>query len=154
MSWFKMETSALQKVLEDMVLTVLAARGVELVELVVSGGQRRKLVRLYVDRPEGITIGECAEISRAIADVLDARNPISGTYLLEVSSPGLTRVLASDRDFERAVGKSVKLVVDGQGTLIGVLQGVQTGHLDVVVDGQLRLVERVRIQKANLHIDF
>ena len=154
MSWFKMETSALQKVLEGLVLTVLTARGVDLVEMVVSGGQRRKLVRLYVDRPEGITIGECADISRAIADVFDAHDPISGTYLLEVSSPGLTRALTSDRDFERAIGKSVKLVVDGQGTQIGVLQGVRAGHLDVVVDGQLRSFERTRIQKANLHIDF
>lgn len=149
-----METVALQKALEKLFQPLLESRGVELVELVITGGQRRKLVRIYVDRSNGITIGECAELSRNLADVLDTHDPIDGTYVLEVSSPGLTRPLKNDRDFERALGKSVKLVVDGQGTQIGVLQSISAQHLDVLVDGESKSIERIRIQKANLHFDF
>jgi ribosome maturation factor RimP len=149
-----MDSTALQKMLENLFFPVLEMRGIELVELVVSGGQRRKLIRIYVDRPNGITIGECAELSRLLADVLDTHDPIENMYVLEVSSPGLTRPLKNDRDFQRALGKLVKLVVDRQGTIIGILQTVTPSHLEVLVDGESVAIEHVRVQKANLHFDF
>ena len=149
-----MDPATLQKMLENLFFPVLEMRGIELVELVVSGGQRRKLVRIYVDRPNGITIGECAELSRLLADVLDTHDPVEGTYVLEVSSPGLTRPLKNDRDFQRALGKPVKLVVDKQGTIVGILQTVTQSHLGVLVEGESVAIEQTRVQKANLYFDF
>ncbi len=140
--------------LTHLILPLLNRRDVELVELAVSGGHRRKTVRIFVDRPDGITVGECAALSRDIADILDTRDPIDGTYLLEVSSPGLTRPLKTDRDFERVVGKSLRLVVDGLGVAVGTLLQVKADHLDVELQGERTIIERAKIQKATMHFEL
>ncbi len=137
--------------LTDMILPLLKRRDVELVELAVSGNYRRQIVRIFVDRPDGITVDECAALSRDIADMLDTRDPIDGTYLLEVSSPGLTRPLKTDRDFERVVGKALRLVVDGLGVVVGTLLQVKADHLDVELQGERTTIERAKIQKATVH---
>jgi ribosome maturation factor RimP len=147
------EITALNSKLEDQITPVLEARHFELVELRVSGG-RRKLIRLYVDGPEGITIDQCAEVSREIGDVLDAHDLIAGTYILEVSSPGLTRPLKTDRDFERVIGKDLQLDVTGLGECVGKLQSVSPDHLMVEIDGELVSVDREHIHKANLHFEI
>jgi ribosome maturation factor RimP len=148
------EITALNSKLEGLILPVLEARQLELVELRISGGQRRKLIRLYVDGPNGITIDECATVSREIGDVFDAYDLIVGTYVLEVSSPGLTRPLKTDRDFERVIGKSLQLDVTGLGECVGTLQSVSADHLMVEIEGELVSVDREHIHKANLHFEI
>lgn len=143
-----------KETLIDLVVPILQRRGVELVELALSGGGRRQLVRVFVDRTDGITVDECAAISREIADVFDTRDPIAGTYVLEVSSPGLTRPLKTDRDFERVVGKALRLVVDGLGVAVGTLLQVDPDHLDVALSDKRALIERAKIQKATLHFEL
>ena len=140
--------------LTHLILPLLNCRDVELVELSVSGGHRRKIVRIFVDRPDGITVDECAALSRDIADILDTRDPIDGTYLLEVSSPGLTRLLKTDRDLERVVGKSLRLVVDGLGVAVGTLLQVKADHLHVELQGERTIIERAKIQKATVHFEL
>ena len=140
--------------LTHLILPLLNRRDVELVEMAISGGHRRKIVRIFVDRPDGITVDECAALSRDIADILDTRDPIDGTYLLEVSSPGLTRPLKTDRDFERVVGKSLRLVVDGLGVAVGTLLQVKADHLDVELHGERTIIERAKIQKATVHFEL
>ena len=137
--------------LTHLILPLLKRRDVELVELAVSGNYRRQIVRIFVDRPDGITVDECAVLSRDIADMLDTRDPIDGTYLLEVSSPGLTRPLKTDRDFDRVVGKALRLVVDGLGVVVGTLLQVKADHLDVELQGERTIIEREKIQKATVH---
>lgn len=140
--------------LTHLILPLLKRRDVELVELAVSGSYRRQIVRIFVDRPDGITVGECAALSRDIADMLDTRDPIDGTYLLEVSSPGLTRPLKTGRDFERVVGKVLRLVVDGQGVVVGTLLQVKADRLDVELQGERTIIEREKIQKATVHFEL
>lgn len=137
-----------------MITPVLEDRNLELVELHVSGGERRKFVRLYVDGPEGITIDECAKVSREIGDVFDTYDPIAGAYVLEVSSPGLTRQLKTDRDFERVIGKDLQLDVSGLGERVGTLKAVQADHLMVEIDGEQVSIDRQHIHKANLHFEI
>lgn len=148
------ETTALHTNLEDLLEPVLTARNLELVELHLSGGQRRRFVRLYVDRPNGITIGECAEVSREVGDVFDTYDPIAGAYVLEVSSPGLTRQLKTDRDFERVIGKDLQLDVTGRGECVGKLNGVYTDHLMVEIEGEMVSIDREQIHKVNLHFEI
>ena len=140
--------------LTDMILPLLKRRDVELVELAVSGSHRRQIVRIFVDRPDGISVDECAALSRDIADILDTRDPIDGRYLLEVSSPGLTRPLKTDRDFERVVGKALRLVADGLGVVVGTLLQVKSDHLDVELHGERTTIERAKIQKATVHFEL
>ena len=140
--------------LTDMILPLLKRRDVELVELAVSGSHRRQIVRIFVDRPDGISVDECASLSRDIADILDTRDPIDGRYLLEVSSPGLTRPLKTDRDFERVVGKALRLVADGLGVVVGTLLEVKSDHIDVELHGERTTIERAKIQKATVHFEL
>ena len=139
---------------EQLIEPVLEAQGIELVELALSGNDRRRMLRLFVDRPEGISIGECAGLSRSLADVLDTHDPIQGSYTLEVSSPGLTRALETPRDFERALGKLVKIVCRDGSLLVGTLTEAVGSGLIVGVEGDTTSLSLDDVAKANLHFEF
>lgn len=145
---------SIEATLEQLLQPALEEKGVELVELSISGNARRYILRLFVDRPEGISIGECAQLSRDLADVLDTHDPIEASYTLEVSSPGLTRPLKTKRDFERALGKVIRLVArsghDHQGTLKAVDDSVVT--LDI--EGEPLSIALDEVAKANLHFEI
>lgn len=94
---------------EALVIDTLTAMGLDLVdvEYVREGGAR--FLRFYVDKRGGVSIDDCAEASRAIDPLLDAGLAISDSYYLEVSSPGLTRPLKKDADFQRHLGEQVEV---------------------------------------------
>jgi ribosome maturation factor RimP len=106
--------SSSQKLLEERVRSlaepVLARYGAELVELQVRRG-RTQLVRIVADREDGIDLETCARVSEEVSRLLDAEDPISGRYTLEVTSPGLARPLRSERDFRRNLGRRVRIVL-------------------------------------------
>lgn len=98
---------------------VLSGHEAELVDLQVSRGPSN-LVRLVVDRRQGIDLDTCATISNQLSRMLDADDPISGRYTLEVTSPGADRPLKSQRDFDRNVGRPLRVqtdVTEFEGTL-------------------------------------
>ena len=149
-----MDDPALRESIEKLVTPYLKLQGAELVELQLSGSPRRQTLRIDVDRMNGLTVDECARLSRGIADVLDTHDPIGGRYVLEVSSPGLDRPLKSDRDYERAVGRTVKVILDGGRVLIGQLTRFAGPELVLAVDGEPRVVPAHEIRRANLHFEF
>ena len=99
------QRSALQALIEP----VLAEEAMELVELSCRPQGRQLYIRLLVDRVGGVTIHHCARVNRLIGGALETANVIEESYTLEVSSPGLDRPLTNKRDFERAVGESVRV---------------------------------------------
>lgn len=85
---------------------------IEPVEVVWTGSGKHRLLRIFIDKPGGVTHGDCEEISRYVGTVLDAEDAMPGaSYTLEVSSPGLERKLSKPRDFERYTGQRVKVVL-------------------------------------------
>ena len=88
-----------------------AAAGIEIVEVELKGSGRSHLLRIYIDRPEGVTHTDCELVSREVSAALDADDPIPGTYELEVSSPGVERKLGKLKDWQRFTGKKVKVVL-------------------------------------------
>lgn len=88
-----------------------APAGIEIVEVELKGSGRSHLLRIYIDKPEGVTHADCEFISREVGAVLDVEDPIPGTYNLEVSSPGLERKLGKWQDWLRFAGKKVKVVL-------------------------------------------
>jgi ribosome maturation factor RimP len=88
-----------------------APAGIEIVEVELKGSGRSHLLRIYIDRPEGVTHADCELVSRAVGDALDLEDPIPGTYELEVSSPGVERKLGKWQDWQRFAGKKVKVVL-------------------------------------------
>jgi len=85
--------------------------GIEIVEIELKGSGRNHLLRIYIDKPEGVTHADCELVSRAVGAVLDAEDPIPGSYELEVSSPGVERKLGKWQDWQRFAGKKVKVVL-------------------------------------------
>jgi ribosome maturation factor RimP len=116
--------------LEVLLSPAVAAQGCEIWELglVKEGGQR--ILRIYIDKPEGVSLDDCEAVSHAVSDVLDEHDPIDGAYRLQVGSPGVERTLSKPAHFSRYVGHkiAVKLyaphansVVTGQKKFSGVL---------------------------------
>lgn len=104
-------------------MPLIKEENLELVDFEFSPSGSKSLLRIYVDKPEGVTIGECANLSRKVSDFLDMENLIPYRYSLEVSSPGLDRLLVKKEDFMRKVGEKVRVFlkepVDGKPDLVG-----------------------------------
>jgi ribosome maturation factor RimP len=114
---------------------VVGASGYDLEELVVTPAGRRSVVRVVVDRDEGVTLDDIAEVSRAVSDVLDANDDGMGTpYVLEVTSPGVDRPLTQRRHWQRNVGRLVTVGVGPQGSAEQV-----TGRITAVDDAGVTL---------------
>src|SRR5262245_5534394 len=95
--------------LSELLGPVVADLGYELWELEFAPRAGGGLLRLYIDSPEGISLDDCERVSRAVSETLDVADPIAGHYTLEVSSPGLDRVLRTRAHFERFAGERVRL---------------------------------------------
>jgi len=125
----------------------VAALGYELTDLDAHAG-RRGLLRLYIGRKEGITtLEDCERVSEQVGAFLDVEDPLPGSYVLEVSSPGLDRRLRTLEHFERYKGEPVRVELkdarDGRRRLSGRLEGVDAGEVLVTVDGEIwRLAPR------------
>ena len=102
-----MVNDALTAQVQALVEPILAEQGMELVELTCRPQGGQQLVRLLVDKIGGVTIRQCARVNQAVGQALEAATLIGASYMVEVSSPGLDRPLASKRDFERAIGEDV-----------------------------------------------
>ena len=137
---------------------LLAEQALELVELIGRPQGRQLVLRFLVDKVGGVTLQECARANQRIGSALDETRLIEDSYLIEVSSPGLDRPLASQRDFERAIGEQVRLEVRGEAgrvqTMDGLLLAVQPGALVLQTPGGNLTVAREGIQRAQKSIKW
>ena len=127
--------------------------GLDLVAVEWTGASRGMLLRLSVDGPEGVSAQICASVSRALSPILDAEDPISGRYTLEVSSPGINRPVQRPADFERFVGHTVKIRLEPgppRRRFTGVLKGYEDGDVCVEVDGELLRFPADSLERAHL----
>jgi len=117
----------------------VAALGYELVDLDLRIGASG-LVRLFIDSEDGATLDDCETVSRQVSALLDVEDPIPGSYVLEVSSPGIDRRLRTQRHFRRYVNEEVKIQLarphDGRRRFRGTLADVDEQAVSVVVDGR------------------
>ncbi len=128
----------------------------------ILGTGRRLLVRVVVDKEGGVTIGDCERMSRSLEALMDVEDPIKGPYVLEVSSPGLDRPLTQQRDFEKNIGKLVRIVttekIDNQTFLIGRISDVGDGWIRLNIEskghGKDLFVPLDRVSKARLEIEM
>ena len=118
--------------------------------------ERDWYLRIYLDKEGGIEIDDCQRISEALEQILDEKDLLKDAYILEVSSPGLDRVLKKARDFEREQGKDVEVTfyapVDGKKTWVGTLTGYDREKNAIVLDGEKELLLEKTAQ-VRLHID-
>jgi len=147
-------TVTLRERLIALIEPVLVRLGYELVELEYAAGRSQAVVRIFIDRPEGITVEDCERVSREVAALLDVDDPIPTAYTLEVSSPGFDRVLRTAAHFERFVGSRVfvelKAPRAGRRRYTGMLQAVNATGIELEVDKQKVEVPFEEIGKARL----
>ncbi len=143
---------------EELITPILDRMGFELwdVEYVKEGADY--YLRAYIDKPEGITIDDCVDVSRALSDELDSEDFIEDAYILEVSSPGLGRVLKKDKDYERSIGRIVEVKTykpfDGTREFTGTLKLYDKDTVTIDTDGTERVFARADIAKINLYVEF
>lgn len=143
---------------------LLATMGLELVELEYKRFGRSMVLRLFIDRPGGVTLDDCADVSRELSQVLDVEDFIREHYTLEVSSPGLDRPLKKESDYLRYTGRLVKLrtfelLPDDAGnmrkTFVGTLLGLDDGMIRLILqEGQSATLPLGKIAKANLELEI
>jgi len=123
--------------LHEIVTPILWTMGLELVDVECVGQDSRTVVRVYIDKPGGVTVSDCERAHVALSPALDVNDPFPHPYTLEVSSPGLDRPLKRLQDYRRAVGTQVsvklKQPIDGQWRIIGVLEEVNTQAMTMIV---------------------
>ncbi len=147
--------ASVQDKLETLIGPLVQTMGYELVLLEFSPHKGSAMVRLFIDAPGGITLGDCERVSREVEGVLDVEDPIPQNYRLEVSSPGLDRPLVKAAHYERFAGQVAKVQLiapkAGRRKFQGVLKGLKDGQvvLDTPDAGTVELkldeIERARL---------
>lgn len=114
----------------------------------------RNTLRVYIDRPTGITVDDCSAVSHQLSGVLDVEDPIGANYDLEVSSPGLDRPLFKAGDFGRFAGQDVKIrliaPLDGRRNFSGTLLGIEDDRVRIEVDTQVFELPYGHIERARI----
>ena len=144
--------------------SLVSSLGMELVEVEYKRVGRAMVLRLFIDKEGGVTLDDCADVSREFSQLLDVEDFIREHYTLEVSSPGLDRPLKKEEDFVRYSGRLVKartfeLLPDSGGnnrkTFLGTLIGLDNGVVRIQLkEGQLAELPLNKIAKVNLEFDF
>ena len=137
-----------------------AGTEIEIAEIQLRGSGKARLLRVYIDKPGGVTHGDCELISEKLGRLLDEEDAVPGdSYTLEVSSPGVERRLAKPRDFERVVGQKIRLTVrepiEGQTHFEGRLAEIAGQTLQLELSpGRLVKVPLDHVQKAKLKFEW
>jgi ribosome maturation factor RimP len=140
----------------SMIEPVLEPEGIELVDIEFKLEGGRWVLRLYIDTPRGVSLGDCELVSRQIGALLDIKDPIEHRYVLEVSSPGINRVLRKERDFKLFAGSPVRIrtrsKLTGRRNFQGILKGMEESAIILEVDGARVEIDPGNVEKANLDL--
>jgi ribosome maturation factor RimP len=153
------ETGLVQRITE-LGEQVALGTGIEIAEIQLRGAGKGRLLRVYIDKPGGVTHGDCELISEKLGKLLDEEDAVPGeSYTLEVSSPGIDRKLSKPRDFERVVGQKIRVAVqepiEGQKWFEGKLAQLAEGMLEMeTAPGHLVRVPLEQVRKAKLKFDW
>jgi ribosome maturation factor RimP len=142
--------------LRSVIEPIVQDHALELVDVEILGGRGARVVRVTIDTPTGdgrVPVEQCVAVSREVGTQLDERDAISGRYRLEVSSPGLDRMLAREKDFAAAVGQDVRIEtrrpLDGRRRFRGRLEAFDGAEARVTVDGHAVAIRFDEVARAS-----
>jgi ribosome maturation factor RimP len=145
---------SVQEILDPLLLE----EGLELVDVEYRREGRGRVLRIYIDKEGGVTVEDCARLSRELGTLLDIHDIIPNSYTLEVSSPGLTRALKKPKDFRRFKGKKVKIKtktdIQKRRVFVGKLLDFTDNVVSIEVDGHPYFIPYEEIEGANLELEF
>ena len=133
--------------------------GFELVDVELSGSANNRVVRVFLDKEGGIGIEDIAEANRWVDAIVEEHEPYSGSFNLEVSSPGIDRPLRTLEHFARYIGEEARITtenIDGRSNWTGIIEGIEGSEIVLNIEGQGYKLPFEKIKKAHLkaHIDF
>ena len=132
--------------------------GVDIVDVELAGSSRRPLIRIFIDKENGVTLDDCGEFSRSLSALLDVEDPIPTSYVLEVSSPGLDRPLKGLKDYRRSIGKLARIItrerIEEQNIFRGRITGVKEDTITLLYDEREIEIPFDKISKARLEIEL
>jgi ribosome maturation factor RimP len=146
--------------IEEIARRVAEPEGLEVVEVEVKGGGASRLVRISIDKPAGVTHGDCELVSQQVGTILDVEDVLpGGRYTLEVSSPGVERKLLKPQDYQRFQGKKARITlrdaVGGRRHWEGMLAGLDGGAVALETEpGKTQRFSLDQIEKANLKFEW
>jgi ribosome maturation factor RimP len=146
--------------IEEIAQRVAQPEGLEVVEVEVKGGGNQRFVRISIDKPAGVTHGDCELVSQQVGTILDVEEVVpGGRYTLEVSSPGVERKLLKPADYQRFQGKKARIALreprDGRRNWEGTLAGLEDGAVALETGpGTTMRFPLDQIQKANLKFEW
>jgi ribosome maturation factor RimP len=152
---------SVEAVVEELARPLADQLNLELVDVEYVMEAGRRYLRLYIDKPGGVTLDDCEALSRLMSDRLDEVDPIPDQYYLEVSSPGVERPLKRDTDFARFAGQKVEVStfapVNGQKVFVGELVGLVDGQVCLRLTegkqkGQEACLDRKQVARARLRV--
>jgi len=143
----------------EQIAAIAVDEGLELLAAEMVGGGPKAVLRLVVDGPDGVTLDQCSAVSRQASALLDVDDPISHTYTLEVSSPGLDRKFYSEDDYTRFAGRPVKVKMKpgfrDQRVVTGTLLGIDDGKVQVRdEDSEPMSLPLEQVFEARLDVDW
>ncbi|BCL67603.1 ribosome maturation factor RimP [Haemophilus haemolyticus] len=150
--------ATLEQNLQEMLQGAVEDLGCELWGIECQRAGRFMTVRLFIDKEGGVTVDDCADVSRQVSAILDVEDPIADKYNLEVSSPGLDRPLFTLPQFERYIGQDIavnlRIPVMERRKWQGKLERIENDMVTLIVDGQEQVLVFGNIQKANVVAKF
>lgn len=154
-----MKKAMLESMITEMVNPILSKYSCDLVDVEYVKEGPHFYLRVFIDKPGGVTIDDCQKVSEDLSAFLDEKDPIEENYFLEVSSPGLDRPLKNDKDLERSIGKDIEISlykqINGKKKYIGKLVKFDDNNLyfNDEKDKEIQ-IDREIISKVNLAIKF
>ena len=144
---------------EELVMPIIEANHFELVDVEYVKEGSTWYLRAYIDKPGGITVNDCEMVSRRLSNILDEKDYIEDSYVMEISSPGLGRPLKKEKDFKRSLGREVEIrtycMIDKSKEFIGILKDYDDKTVTIEPDdGTLKTFERGDIALIRLAFDF
>lgn len=140
--------------IETLLAPVVALEGCEIWGVEYRAQGRHSKLSIYIDAPEGVDVDDCERVSRRVSDVLDVEDVLSGSYTLEVSSPGMDRILFKPEQYERCAGEEIDVrlnyPMDGTKRIKGVLMGLESGEIVVRFGEDEYLLPLENVQRARV----
>ncbi len=137
----------------DLVKDTVEACGVDLWDVRFLKEGSSYYLRIFIDKPEGVSINDCTDVSHAVDPLLDEADPIDKSYYLEVCSPGIERELTRPEHFSKSIGKTVAVklfkAIDGTKEFIGVLKSFD-GNLTLEIDNEIKTFEKGSFSKVHI----
>lgn len=142
--------------IEELTRKIAESEGLELMDLEYKTGQSRNLLRVFIDKNGGVTLSDCENLSRQLSAVLDVNDLLKNAYILEVSSPGIDRPFRTDHDYQRSVGRNVRITFEDESgkvqQSVGLLTAIDNDTVTIEHQGESARIERERIKRAQQEI--